>query len=184
MEKIGYARVSTKDQKLDLQRDALREAGVDRLFEEKVSGAKSDRPALRDMLQYVRRDDTVIVWKLDRIGRSMKDLFTIVSSLEERGVHFVSLKENLDTSHATGKLIFHLFASLAEFERDMLSERTKAGLRAAKERGKPAGRPPIEEKTIDMAIKMYESGNFSTQEILRVTHMAKATFYRYLAQRS
>lgn len=180
---IGYARVSTKDQNLDLQIDALKSYGVERIFSEKMTGTKTDRPELQAMLKYLREGDTVVVWKLDRIGRSMKDLITIVTGLQEKGIHFISLKENIDTSSATGKLIFNIFASLAEFERDIISERTRAGLESAKARGHLGGRPTVASEQRDLALKMHDSKMYSVPEILKATGLGKATLYRYLKVR-
>jgi DNA invertase Pin-like site-specific DNA recombinase len=180
---IGYARVSTKDQKLDLQLDALTKYGVDRTFSEKMTGTKYDRPELQSMLTYLREGDTVVVWKLDRIGRSMKDLITVVQGFQDKGINFVSLKENIDTSSATGKLIFNIFASLAEFERDIISERTRAGLASAADRGRKGGHPAIDDKTINTALKMYDSRDYAIPEILKVCNISKPTLYRYLNSR-
>lgn len=177
---IGYARVSVVTQRLDLQIDALNQHGVERIFSEKMTGTRSDRPQLQEMLKFLREGDTVVVWKLDRIGRSMRDLINIVTNLQEKGVHFVSLKENIDTSSATGKLIFGIFASLAEFERDLISERTRAGLDAAKARGRKGGRPGVDEEKIALAVKMHESKQYSIPEILRATGISRTTLYRYL----
>ena len=180
---IGYARVSTKDQNLNLQIDALEKYGVDRIYSEKLSGTKFDRPELIEMLKYVREGDTVVVWKLDRIGRSMKDLINIVSEFQNRGINFVSLKENIDTSNATGKLIFNIFASLAEFERDIISERTRAGLESAKMRGRLGGRPKKEYENVKLALKMHDSKLYSIDEIIKATGLSRASLYRYLKKR-
>jgi DNA invertase Pin-like site-specific DNA recombinase len=177
---FGYARVSTEGQSLDLQIDALNHYGVEKIFSEKMTGKRVDRPQLQEMLKYLRENDTVVVWKLDRIGRSMKDLLTIVNGFEEKGIHFVSLKENIDTSTATGKLIFNIFASLAEFERDIISERTRAGLEAARARGREGGRPKKSDEKIKLALKMYQSKNYSIPEITEATGISKTTLYRYI----
>ncbi len=183
MAKIGYARVSTREQKLDLQLDALKQHGVERIFSEKLSGTKSDRPELLEMMKYVRSGDTVVVWKLDRIGRSMRDLINIVGEFEQRGIHFVSLKENIDTSSATGKLIFNIFASLAEFERDIISERTRAGIEAARTRGHKPGRKFTDADKISLALKMYDSKQYNIPEILKAAGISKTTLYRYIQQK-
>lgn len=140
---IGYARVSTRDQELGLQTDALAEAGCTRTFQDHASGAKADRPGLEEALAYLRSKDTLVVWRLDRLGRSLSDLLRIVSDLEARGVAFRSLREAIDTSTSGGKLVFHIFGSLAEFERDLIRERTHAGLAAAAARGRKGGRRPV-----------------------------------------
>ena len=183
MAKIGYARVSTQDQKLDLQIDALKQHGVERIFQEKLSGIRAHRTEFEAMKGYLREGDTVVVWKLDRIGRSMKDLIATISEFQSRGIAFVSLKENIDTSTATGNLIFNIFASLAEFERDIISERTRAGLASARQRGRMNGRPKISKEKIETAIKMYHSQNYSVQEILQMAGISHSTFYRYLKQK-
>ena len=180
---VGYARVSTKDQKLDLQMDALNQYGVEKIYSEKMTGTKFDRPQLQEMMKYLREGDTVVVWKLDRIGRSMKDLIAVVGEFQSRGVNFVSLKENIDTGSATGKLIFGIFASLAEFERDIISERTRAGLEAAKARGHKPGRKFTDADKVSAALKMYDSKQYSIPEILKSTGIGKTTLYRYINAR-
>ena len=142
MAKIGYARVSTKDQNLDLQIEELKKAGCMKIFSEKKSG-KRERPELEAALDYLRPEDTFVVYKFDRIGRSLKDLLSRVSSLHERGIKIISIKDNIDTSSTSGKLMMHIFASLAEFERDLIVERTTAGRKAAMAKGKKMGRPKI-----------------------------------------
>ncbi len=155
---IGYARVSTQDQNLDLQLDALKAAGCGKVFTDKISGAKSEREGLTSALDFAREGDTVVVWKLDRLGRSLQHLVETVNALNARGVGFKSLKENIDTTSATGKLIFHIFAALAEFERDLIRERTNAGLRAAKARGRQGGRKPkMDEQQISMAKELLKT---------------------------
>ena len=138
---IGYARVSTQDQNPELQLDALRQEGCEKIFTEKLSGARRDRPELKAALEYMRSDDTLVVWKLDRLARSLKQLIETVEDLEERGIGFSSLTEAIDTTTPSGKLVFHIFAALAEFERSIIRERTMAGLNAARERGRLGGRP-------------------------------------------
>ena len=143
--KIGYARVSTSDQNLDLQNDALKKLGCDHIYEEKASGKTKERPELTHCLKSLRPGDTLAVWRLDRLGRSLQDLITIVKNLEALGVAFVSVTENIDTSTATGKLMFHVFGALAEFERNLIQERTQAGLTAARaraDRRSPQRSPP------------------------------------------
>lgn len=140
---IGYARVSTSDQKLALQHDALNAARCERIFDDHASGAKTDRPGLAEALAYLRRDDTLVVWKLDRLGRSMSHLIDKVGELAARGIGFRSLTEQIDTTTSGGMLVFNIFGSLAQFERDLIRERTNAGLKAARERGSPGGRRPV-----------------------------------------
>ncbi|WP_457498039.1 recombinase family protein [Agrobacterium tumefaciens] len=143
MTAIGYARVSTGDQDTALQIDALKKAGCEKLFEDKASGVKTDRPGLADAIRYARDGDTLTVWKLDRLGRSMKHLIEIVTELEAKGVGFRSLTENIDTTTSGGRLVFHLFGALAQFERDLIRERTRAGLQAAEQRGRRGGRQAV-----------------------------------------
>lgn len=181
---VGYARVSTQDQNLNMQVDALKTYGAQRIYEEKISGTKKERPQLDEMLSYIRQGDTVVVWKLDRIGRSFKNLIEIVNGFGESGVNFVSLKENIDTFSATGKLVFNLFASLAEFERDMIVERTKAGLNSARARGRKGGRPSKSDDDVKLALKMYDSKDYTITEITTLTGVSKATLYRYVRQRA
>lgn len=183
MAQIGYARVSTKDQSLDLQMDALKQYGVERIYAEKITGTKAERSQFHEMLKFLREGDTVVVWKLDRIGRSMRNLINIVTEFQNRSVHFVSLKENIDTSSATGKLIFNIFASLAEFERDIISERTRAGLESARTRGRKGGRPAKDDDQVKMALKMYDSKQYNIPEILKATGISKTSLYRYLKAR-
>ena len=134
--KIGYARVSTGEQSLDAQIDALEEAGCERIYTDKLSGTTADRPGLDDALEHLREGDQLVVWKLDRLGRSLKDLIEKIGDIEEQGAHFESLQENIDTATASGRLIFHIFGALAEFEADITRQRTMAGLRAARARGR------------------------------------------------
>ncbi|MBA2598978.1 MAG: recombinase family protein, partial [Chloroflexia bacterium] len=138
---IGYARVSTGEQTLDLQLDALTKAGCGKVYRETASGAKADRPVLEEVLGYLRNGDTLVVWRLDRLGRSLKHLIEVVAALAARGIGFKSLTEQIDTTTPGGKLIFHVFGALAEFERDLIRERTQAGLAAARARGRLGGRP-------------------------------------------
>src|SRR5918911_515078 len=138
---IGYARVSTDDQNLNLQRDALQQVGCEQIFTDKVTGTKATRPGLTDALSHLRNGDTLVVWRLDRLGRSLRHLIDTVTELQERGIGFKSLTESIDTTTSGGKLVFHIFGALAEFEREIIRERTKAGLTAARARGKNGGRP-------------------------------------------
>lgn len=178
---LGYGRVSTPEQDLALQLDALEAAGCDRIFSDIASGAKTERPELTKLLEYIRPGDTLVVWKLDRLGRSLRHLVETVESLKERGVHFRSLRESIDTSTATGKLIFHIFAALAEFERDLIRDRTEAGLAAARARGRVGGRKrALSPLQIDVARTMYNSRNHTLAEIARTFRVSRATIYRSL----
>src|SRR5919202_239594 len=153
---VGYARVSTTDKTLDLQRDGLTKAGCTKIFIDTASGAQTERQGLTEALAYVRPGDTLVVWKLDRLGRSLKDLITRITELETRKIGFKSLTEKIDTTTSGGKLIFHIFGALAEFERDIIKERTNAGLEAARARGKKGGRQPtLKSKDIALARKPY-----------------------------
>ena len=180
---IGYARVSTEDQNLDLQLDALKEAGCKKILQDKISGVKKDRDGLLRVLDIVRPGDTLVVWKLDRLGRSLQHLISVVDELKEKDVYFKSLKENLDTSSSTGKLIFHIFGALAEFERDIIRERTMAGLKAARARGRVGGRPRVmDAKKVKLARTLREDNSRCVGEICEILGVSKATLYRYLKE--
>lgn len=185
--KIGYARISTKDQKLDLQIDALKKAGCEKVYHDQVSGAKANRPALNQMLEHLRKGDVVIIWKLDRLGRSLKHLVELVSDFMERGIGLLSLNDPVDTTTAHGRLVFNIFASLAEFERELIRERTKAGLEAARARGRKGGRPSglseDAQKTAMVAETLYKEKTLSIDEICSRLRISKTTFYRYLRLR-
>ncbi|WP_039459543.1 recombinase family protein [Candidatus Jidaibacter acanthamoebae] len=186
--KIGYARVSTRDQSLDLQIDALEKAGCEKIYTEVMSGAKSERPKLQEMLSQLRRGDVVIVWKLDRLGCSLKHLVELVSWFIEQGVGLRSLHDHIDTTTSQGRLIFNIFASLAEFERDLIQERTRAGLNAARARGRLGGKPKglsrEAESTACAAETLYKEGKLSVNQIIKQLGIAKATFYNYLRRRN
>ena len=179
---IGYARVSTHDQNLDLQNDALNNAGCKRLFTDVISGSKAEREGLNEAISYLREGDILVVWKLDRLGRSLKHLIEIISDLNEKGIGFKSLQENIDTTTSGGKLIFHIFGALAEFEKDIIRERTKAGLASARARGRLGGRPKkMDEKKIEMAKKLMSDPNNSIEEICKTFNISRATLYRVTA---
>ena len=181
---IGYARVSTGEQTLDLQLDALRKAGCGKIYQETASGAKADRPVLEEVLSYIRGGDTLVVWRLDRLGRSLGHLIETVSALAERGIGFKSLTEQIDTTTSSGKLIFHVFGALAEFERDLIRERTQAGLAAARARGRLGGRPKklADAKQLDLARTLYAGGQTDVETICRTLGISRATLYRALKQ--
>lgn len=185
--KFGYARVSTKEQVLDLQIDALKKAGCKKIYQEKITGAKADRPELLKMTSQLREGDTVIVWKLDRLGRSLRDLVNLIEKFNAQGVGFLSLQDNINTTTPTGKLTFHIFAALAEFERDIISERTKAGLAAARARGRKGGRPKgLSKKAQDkarLAESLYKEQKLNIAEVCEHLHISKPTLYRYLRSR-
>lgn len=180
--KIGYARVSTDDQNLSLQLDALAGAGCEKVFEEKASGSKADRQGLAEALAFAREGDTLTVWRLDRLGRSLADLVAIVNALAERGIGFESLTEKIDTTSATGRLTFHLFAALAEFERSLIRERTAAGLAAARARGRKGGRPAADPDKIRAAVQLYRSDKtLSPGKIAGMFGVSESTLYKYAA---
>lgn len=180
---IGYARVSMPGQQLALQEDALQHAGCERIYSDTVSSRQPERPGLSTALQVLRAGDTLVVWKLDRLGRSLAHLVTMIHDLEHQDIHFQSLQEKIDTTSGTGKLVFHLFAALAEFERDLIRERTLAGLAAARARGKRGGRPKaLDPKQITLARTLHNAKEPSVKEICTLLGIGKTTFYRYLKQ--
>lgn len=178
---IGYARVSTADQDPQLQLDALSAAGVERLFTDHASGAATSRPQFDQMMQTLRRGDTVLVWRLDRLGRSMRHLLDLVAELEERDVGLRSLNEDLDTTTANGRLIFHVMAALAEFERGLLSERTQAGLSAARRKGRVGGRPKVLTPAALQTLMDLRNQGKSVSEIAEALRVSRATIYRALS---
>ena len=180
--RIGYARVSTADQNLESQIDALQKAGCERIFQEKASGARADRPERNRMIDMLREDDTVVVTKLNRIGRNTKDLISISELLDEKGVNLIILDNNIDTTTPLGKMFFTVMAAIAEFERELIVEGTKEGLASARARGRVGGRPRINSITIQNALDMHESGKYSISEILAETGIGKTTLYKYLGE--
>jgi DNA invertase Pin-like site-specific DNA recombinase len=179
--KIGYARISTHEQNLDLQRDALTAAGCEKVFSDVASGAKDERKGLAEAVEYARAGDVLIVWKLDRLGRSLKHLIETVNELHERSVGFASLQENIDTTTSGGKLVFHVFGALAEFERELIRERTQAGLKAARARGRKGGRKEkLTPKQVEMARAMVNDPNISISSICETFGISKPTLYRYV----
>ncbi|TCW80983.1 DNA invertase [Burkholderia sp. SRS-46] len=175
---IGYARVSTVEQTLDLQRDALQAAGAFNIYEDKASGKTADRPELEHCLKALRDGDTLVVWRLDRLGRNLQDLIRIVGELDERGVKLKSVKESIDTAGPTGKLVFHMFGALAEFERELVRERTLAGLEAARARGRHGGRPlALDAKQHKAALAMMKNRDISVAEISRQFGVSRSTLY-------
>ena len=185
--KIGYARVSTKDQDLALQLDALSQQGCQKIFQEKVTGAHKERPELIRLLEQLREGDTVVIWKLDRLGRSLKDLVALVSEIQAKGAGLLSLNDAIDTTTPQGKLTFHLFAALAEFERDIIRERTLAGLEAARARGRKGGRPKgLSKKAEHIAViaeNFYREGKLTVREICEELSISRSTLYSYLRHR-
>jgi DNA invertase Pin-like site-specific DNA recombinase len=182
---MGYARVSTTDQQPQLQVDALQRAGCHRVFVETASGARSDRPTLAQLLDQLRPSDTLVVWKLDRLGRSLRHLVDTVTGLADRGIGFRSLQEAIDTTTPGGKLVFHVFAALAEFERDLIRERTSTGLAAARARGRHGGRPSVlTGHKLQVAGEMYASGQYTVAAIATTLGVSRASVYRHLTRTS
>lgn len=178
---IGYARVSTTEQDTALQRDSLQAAKCHRIYEESASGSSKERPELQKCLDHLRAGDTLIVWRLDRLGRSLKDLVEIITDLENREIGFKSLNESIDTTTAGGKLTFHIFAALSEFERSLIQERTKAGLTAARARGRKGGRPKkLSEKDIQKAQAMLDDKSISVTEVAEHFNVSRSTLYNAL----
>ena len=178
---IGYARVSTEDQSLASQHEALWGAGCERIFDDKVSGAKAERPGLDKALEQLRDGDTLVVWRLDRLGRSLKDLIARAEELKEMGVGLKSLHECIDTTSSSGQLIFHLFGALAEFERDLIRERTQAGLKAARARGRKGGRKKVlDYKKRAHAVELYNAREHTIPEICSLMGISRATLYAYV----
>ena len=180
-QRIGYARVSTDDQHLDLQRDALQQAGCGVIYEEAASGKSAARPELEQCRKALRAGDTLVVWRLDRLGRSLPDLVQIVAELEQRGISFESLTEIIETSSAAGKLQFHVFAALAEFERGLIRERTLAGLAAARARGRAGGRKPkLDDKQVREIKALLRMPDIKVAEVARLYGVSRTTLYKYV----
>ncbi len=181
---VGYARVSTQDQTLDLQKDALEKIGCTKIFTDTASGAQTDRPGLDQALSFLRPGDTLVVWRLDRLGRTLKHLIETVNKLRDKHIGFKSLTESIDTTTSNGRLIFNIFGALAEFERDLIRERTKAGLQAARARGRVGGRPKAHTlntpKKVAMAQSLYDNKNNTIDEICKTLNISRATLYRYI----
>ena len=178
---IGYARVSTPDQYLRMQEDALKSSGCEEIYTDIASGAKTARPGLFEALSHLRNGDTLVVWKLDRLGRSLAHLIQTVKELSDKEIGFKSLQENIDTTTSGGQLIFHIFGALAEFERELIRERTQAGLKAARVRGRLGGRPPtLSNYDVKKLRKHYDKGELSVKEICKLFNITKPTLYRYL----
>ena len=177
---FGYARVSTEQQNLDRQLDALRKYGCDVLYNEKMTGTKRDRPELAKMLDRMTEGDTVVIESLSRLGRSTKDLLELTELFEQKGVHLVSLKESIDTSTSTGKLLFTLMSAISQFERDVIADRTREGLKSARARGRTGGRPRTDPAAVKKALRLYATKEYSIKEIEELTGVKKSTLYRNL----
>lgn len=177
---IGYARVSTIDQNLDIQIDSLEKRGCWKIFNEKVSGKSNDRPQLQEMLKILRPGDTVVVYKLDRISRSLKHLLELSEFFDDNRINLISIQENIDTSTAMGRFFFHSMGALNQLQRDLISDLTKAGLASARARGRRGGRPQIDQNKIKIALNMYDSKNHSISEICKTVGISAPTLYRYV----
>jgi DNA invertase Pin-like site-specific DNA recombinase len=181
--KIGYARVSTIDQNLDLQIDCLKKAGCQKIITDKISGSLQNRVGLEELLNIIRKDDEVIVWRLDRLGRSLKHLIELITIFNKKEIFFTSITESINTKSSSGKLIFHIFASLSEFERNLISERTKSGLQAARSRGKLGGRPKkVPKEKRQLAKELYNNKKYSLAEICNIIGISKPTLYKYIRE--
>lgn len=182
--KIGYARVSTIEQNLDRQSDLLKEQGCKRIFQEKITGVSKERPELEKLLDQLREGDTIIVLELSRLSRSVKNLFTIMEIIHSQKANLKSLAEPwLDTTTPQGKLLFTIFAGISQFDRDLISQRTKEGLASARARGRKGGRPSTPSKTVELALKMYDSQDYSVKEIISATGLSKTCLYDYINRR-
>ena len=178
---IGYARVSTQDQKLYLQKDALKQAGCAKILTDQAGGASVQRPGLERVLDLLREGDTLVVWRLDRLGRSLKELITLLGELKDQGIGFRSLQESIDTTSPGGTLIFHMFGALAEFERNLIRERTQAGLAAARARGRKGGRPKaLDAEKRRLTVELYEQQQYPVKQICAMMGISKPTLYAYV----
>lgn len=181
---VGYARISTADQSLNLQEDALKHAGCERVYTDTASGATSERTGLNAALEFVREGDVFVVWRLDRLGRSLRDLLETVAALEARKIGFKSLSESLDTTSSSGKFFFQVFGALAEFERNLIRERTQAGLKSARARGRLGGRPKtLDPQKAELARRLYDERVHTVKEIARMVGISKPGLYHYLKGR-
>ena len=179
--KIGYARISTIDQNLDLQIDALKKAGCEKIIKDETSGSLVLRPGLEELKKIIRKGDEIIVWRLDRLGRSLRHLINLINEFQELGVSFNSLTESINTSNSTGRLIFHIFGALSEFERNLILERTRAGIEAARARGKQGGRPKkLNQDERKLAIDLYQGKKHSLKQICNTLGISKPTLYKYV----
>jgi DNA invertase Pin-like site-specific DNA recombinase len=179
--RVGYARVSTHEQNLNLQLDELKRAGCEEIFTDKISGSVSERPGLEKLQNYLRKGDVLVVWRLDRLGRSLKHLIAYVAKLEEKGIGFHSITESINTETSSGKFMFHVFGALSEFERNLIKERTLAGLEAARARGRQGGRPAkLNSDQIELAKALYSNKNHSINAICKLIGVGKTTLYKYI----
>jgi DNA invertase Pin-like site-specific DNA recombinase len=180
---IGYARVSTNEQNLNLQLDALKNAGCEKLYEDKISSSKLNRPGLSDALKDLRPGDTLVVWKLDRLGRSLRNLIELINALQKKEIMFLSIQDGIDTSNSIGQFFFHITGAFAELERNLIKERTKAGLDAARSRGRTGGRKPsLNKKQIQMMLEIYNTRSTPIVEICEQFKISRKTCYRYITK--
>ena len=182
--KIGYARVSTNSQELHRQVDMLKNYGVEKIYQEKITGTKKDRPELNRMKDALRKGDVVVIESLSRLGRSTKDLLAIIEEWEKQGIKVVSLKEQIDTDTPTGKLLLTVLSAISQFERDIIVQRTTEGLKAARARGRSGGRPKVDRKALEKAIKLYEANTHSIKEITEICGISQATLYRAIKSKT
>lgn len=180
--KFGYARVSTQEQELARQIDALKNYGVDEIFTEKMTGTKSDRPELNNLKNKLRNGDTVVIESLSRLGRSTKDLLNLIEEWEKQNIKLISLKENINTTTPTGKLLITVLSAISQFERDITVQRTNEGLQAARARGRKGGRPKADRKAVEKAVKLYNAKTHSIREITEITGISQMTLYRALKE--
>ena len=181
--KIGYARISTLEQNLDLQIDALKKAGCEKIITDEISGSVAERPGLVNLKEVLRKGDTLVVWRLDRLGRTLKHLIEWVNNLNEKGIGFKSLQENIATTNTSGRLIFHIFGALSEFESNLIRERTRAGIAAARSRGKKGGRPKkLNNAKRQLVVDLYRGKRHSIAQICEMTNISKPTLYKYVSQ--
>lgn len=180
--KFGYARLSKDDQNLDLQIGALNEYGVDEIYEEKITGARENQQQLTALLGTLCAGDTLVIWRLDRLGRTIKQFLPLIKDFEQKGIHFVSIHEKFDTSTSMGKFLYDVFCAISQMELDVMSERTKVGMIAAKKRGCLVGRRPKKSKNVESALKMYFSNELSINDIIETTGLSKTTLYKYVRE--
>jgi len=180
--KFGYARSTIDDQNLDLQIDALNVYGVDEIYEETATGPRQNRQQLTELLGKLRAGDTLVIWRFDRLGRTLKQFLPLMKDFEEKGIHFVSLQENFDTSAPMGKFVYDIFCAMSQMELDVISERTKRSTIAATRRSRFCGRKPKEHENVERALKMYFSNEFSIEDIIESTGLSKPTIYKYVRE--
>ncbi|KGX85219.1 recombinase family protein [Pontibacillus litoralis] len=182
-EKIGYARVSTEEQNLEMQIEALKKEGCNKIFKEKITGRKEDRTEFGKCMDYLRNGDTLVIYKLDRLGRTTKQLVNLAASLREKGIELASVQDGIDTSTAQGRFFFHIMSAFAEMEVELTRERTRAGLAAARARGRKGGRPRMSQEKLEKAIKLYNAKTHTLKEITEITGVSKSKLYQYLKQK-